>query len=74
VLQVHTFQYNITIGYNETMFDKVSNRNLFGSNIGLYLNAHNKTTPIQAFLKNDNVLSVDMLLVIITYDRKGEYK
>jgi len=52
----------------------VSKKNLFGSNIGLYFNTHNKTIPIQAFLKNDNVLSVDMLLAVVTYGRNGEYK
>ena len=74
VLQVHTFQYNITIGYDKTTLDKVSNRSLFGSNIGLYFETHNVTTPIQAFLKNDNVRSVDMLVAIVTYGQKCEYK
>lgn len=55
------------------MLDRASNdTNLFGSNIGLYFKTHNVTTPIQVFLKNDNVYSIDMLLVIATYDRKGE--
>ncbi|XP_011700842.1 PREDICTED: transmembrane 7 superfamily member 3-like [Wasmannia auropunctata] len=71
ILQIHTFQYNATLCYDEALFDKVSNRSLFGSNIGLYLKTHNVTAPIQVFLKHDNVHNLDALLVIVTYGRNA---
>lgn len=74
VLQVHTFQYNATLSYDKTLLDKVSNKSLFGSNIGLYLKAHNVAVPIQVFLRHDNVHNLDALLVIMPYARNGKYK
>lgn len=74
VLQIHTFQYNATLSYDKALLDKVSNRSLFGSNIGLYLKTRDMTGPIQVFLKHDNVHNLDALLVIVTYGRNGEYK
>lgn len=74
VLQIHTFQYNATLSYDKALLDKVSDRSLFGSNIGLYLKTHDVTAPIQVFLKHDNVHNLDALLVIVTYGRNGKYK
>jgi len=73
VLQIHTFQYNATLSYDKALLDKVSNRSLFGSNIGLYLKTYDITAPIQAFLKHENVYNLDVLLVIVTYGRNGKY-
>jgi len=74
ILQIHTFQYNATLSYDKALLDKVSDRSLFGSNIGLYLKTRDVTTPIQVFLKHDNVHNLDALLVIVTYGRNGKYK
>lgn len=74
ILQIHTFQYNATIAYDKELLDKVSSKSLFGSNIGLYLKTHNVTTPLQVFLKHNNVYNLDALLVIVAYDRNGKYK
>lgn len=74
ILQIHTFQFNATIAYDKELLDKVSNRSLFGSNIGLYLKTHNVTTPIQVFLKHYNLYNLDALLTIVAYDRNGKYK
>ncbi|XP_018359253.1 PREDICTED: transmembrane 7 superfamily member 3-like [Trachymyrmex cornetzi] len=71
VLQIHTFQYNATLSYDKALLDKVSNRSLFGSNIGLYLKTYGITAPIQVFLKHENVYNLDALLVIITYGRNA---
>ncbi|KYN01348.1 Transmembrane 7 superfamily member 3 [Cyphomyrmex costatus] len=71
VLQIHTFQYNATLSYDKALLDKVSDRSLFGSNIGLYLKTHDVTTPIQVFLKHENLYSIDALLVIVTYGQNG---
>ncbi|XP_029669870.1 transmembrane 7 superfamily member 3-like [Formica exsecta] len=71
ILQIHTFQYNATIAYDKELLDKVSNRSLFGSNIGLYLKTHNVTTPIQVFLKHYNLHNLDALLTIVAYDRNA---
>ena len=73
VLQIHTFQYNATLSYDKALLDKVSNRSLFGSNIGLYLKTYDITAPIQVFLKHENVYNLDVLLVIVTYGRNGKY-
>ncbi|XP_032687137.1 transmembrane 7 superfamily member 3-like [Odontomachus brunneus] len=67
VLQVHTYQYNATLAYDETLLDKVSEGSLFGSNIGLYLKTRNVTGPMQVFLKHYNVHKLDALLVIVPY-------
>lgn len=74
ILQIHTFQYNATISYDKALLDKVSSGSVFGSNIGLYLKTHDITTPIQVFLKHNNVYNLDALLVIVGYDRNGKYK
>jgi len=74
ILQIHTFQYNATIAYDKELLDKVSSKSLFGSNIGLYLKTHNVTTPLQVFLKHNNIYNLDALLVIVAYDRNGKYK
>ncbi|XP_011867631.1 PREDICTED: transmembrane 7 superfamily member 3-like [Vollenhovia emeryi] len=71
VLQIHTFQYNATLSYDKALLDRVSNRSLFGTNIGLYLKTHDVTAPIQVFLKHDNVHNLDALLVIVTYGRNA---
>ncbi|KAG5316654.1 TM7S3 protein, partial [Acromyrmex insinuator] len=71
VLQIHTFQYNATLSYDKALLDKVSNRSLFGSNIGLYLKTYDITAPIQVFLKHENVYNLDALLVIVTYGRNA---
>ncbi|EFN73616.1 Transmembrane 7 superfamily member 3 [Camponotus floridanus] len=71
ILQIHTFQYNATIAYNNELLDKESSRSLFGSNIGLYLKTHNVTTPLQVFLKHNNVYNLDALLVIVAYDQNA---
>ncbi|KAL6256994.1 hypothetical protein P5V15_011930 [Pogonomyrmex californicus] len=71
VLQIHTFQYNATLSYDKALLDKVSNRSLFGSNIGLYLKTYDVTAPIQVFLKHNNVHNLDALLVIVTYGRNA---
>jgi len=74
VLQIHTFRYNVTLAYDNAALDKVSNRSLFGTNIGLYLKTHNATEPIQVFLTHRNVREVDGLLAIVPYGRNGKYK
>ncbi|XP_024893881.1 transmembrane 7 superfamily member 3-like [Temnothorax curvispinosus] len=71
ILQIHTFQYNATLSYDKELHGKVSNGSLFGSNIGLYLNTHNATAPIEVFLKHDNVNDLDALLVIVTYGQNA---
>ncbi|XP_077275520.1 LOW QUALITY PROTEIN: transmembrane 7 superfamily member 3 [Temnothorax americanus] len=71
ILQIHTFQYNATLSYGKELLGKVSNGSLFGSNIGLYLNTHNATAPIQVFLKHYNVNDLDALLVIVTYGQNA---
>ncbi|XP_012523753.1 transmembrane 7 superfamily member 3 [Monomorium pharaonis] len=71
ILQIHTFQYNATLSYDKALLDKVSNRSLFGSNIGLYLKTYDVTAPIQVFLKHNNVHNLDALLVIVTYGRNA---
>ncbi|KAG7204770.1 hypothetical protein KM043_005179 [Ampulex compressa] len=67
LLQVHTYQYNVTLSYDNMHLDKVSNRSIFGSNMGLYLKV-NLESPTLAILKNDNVHRVDALLVATAYD------
>ncbi|XP_011166812.2 transmembrane 7 superfamily member 3 [Solenopsis invicta] len=71
VLQIHTFQYNATLSYDKALLDKVSDRSLFGSNIGLYVKTHDVTAPIQVFLEHNNVHNLDALLVIVTYGRNA---
>lgn len=56
------------------MLDRVSNKSLFGSNIGLYFKTHNVQVPIQAFLKHDNIYKLNALLVVVPYGRNGKYK
>jgi len=74
VLQIHTFRYNVTLAYDKAALDKVSNRSLFGTNIGLYLKTHNATEPIQVFLTHHNVRDIDALLAIVPYGGNGKYK
>lgn len=74
VLQIHTYQYNVTLAYDKALLDKVSRRSLFGSNIGLYLKTRDVTEPMQIFLKHDNVRTLDALLVIVPYGPNRKYK
>ncbi|KAK2576523.1 hypothetical protein KPH14_005845 [Odynerus spinipes] len=70
ILQVHTYQYNVSLSYDEQHLNKVSNNSLFGSNIGLFV-IPNKTEPTQVFLRNDNVRPVEALLAVVPYSKKA---
>ncbi|XP_076249081.1 transmembrane 7 superfamily member 3 [Calliopsis andreniformis] len=66
IIQVHTYQYNVTLSYDKEHLHKVSNKSVFGSNIGLYLkNNLQVVTPM--YLKNDNVHRVHALIAAIPY-------
>ena len=66
IAQVHAYEYNVTLSYDRDHLHKVSNRSVFGSNIGLFVKPGLQITT-QLFLKNDNVHHVDALLVVIPY-------
>lgn len=72
IAQVHAYEYNVTLSYDRDHLHKVSNRSVFGSNIGLFVKPGTQITT-QLFLKNDNVHHVDALLVVIPYTANGEY-
>ncbi|KAI4491166.1 hypothetical protein M0802_010387 [Mischocyttarus mexicanus] len=69
IFQVHTYQYNITLSYDKLNLNKVSNRSLFGSNIGLYIIP--KKDGLTFFIKNDNVKNVEALLAIVSYSKQA---
>lgn len=71
IVQVHTYQYNVTLSYDKDHLHKISNRSVFGSNIGLYLRPGSQINTLM-YLKNDNVHRVDALVVGIPYSNKGE--
>lgn len=70
VFQIHTYQYNVTLSYDRTQLDKVSNRSVFGSNIGLHVDTA-RIGSTQMYLKNDNIHEVDAMLVVTGYDAKA---
>ncbi|KAF7395096.1 hypothetical protein HZH66_008270 [Vespula vulgaris] len=65
IFQVHTYQYNITLSYDKLNLNKVSNRSLFGSNVGLYIVPKKKETTF--FIRNNNVRHVETLLAVVPY-------
>ncbi|XP_047356408.1 transmembrane 7 superfamily member 3-like [Vespa velutina] len=65
IFQVHTYQYNITLSYDKLNLNKVSNRSLFGSNVGLYIVPKKKESSF--FIKNDNVRKIETLLAVVPY-------
>lgn len=70
IFQIHIYQHNVTLSFDKDCLNKVSNRSVFGSNIGLLSKLTTNTT--QFFVKNDNVHDVKTLLVVIAYNNKGE--
>lgn len=70
IFQIHIYQHNVTLSFDKDCLNKVSNRSVFGSNIGLLSKLTTNTT--QFFVKNDNVHDVKALLVVIAYNNKGE--
>ncbi|XP_076748907.1 transmembrane 7 superfamily member 3 isoform X2 [Xylocopa sonorina] len=56
--------------YSDTELVSVSNRSVFGSNIGLYSRL-TKNIVTQLFVKNDNVHAVQALLVAIAYHNRA---
>lgn len=71
IFQIHIYQHNVTLSFDKDCLDKVSNRSIFGSNIGL-LSKLTTNIMTQFFVKNDNVHDVKALLVVIAYNNKGE--
>lgn len=70
IFQIHIYQHNVTLSFDKDYLNKVSNRSIFGSNIGLLFKLTADTT--QLFVKNDNVHNVTALLVVIAYNNNGE--
>ncbi|XP_015432011.1 PREDICTED: transmembrane 7 superfamily member 3-like isoform X2 [Dufourea novaeangliae] len=70
IVQVHTYQYNVTLSYDKDHLHKVSNRSVFGSNIGLYVKAGSSIVT-QLYLRNDNLHLVDAIAVAIIYNDKA---
>lgn len=70
IFQIHIYQHNVTLSFDKDCLNKVSNRSVFGSNIGLLSKL--TTNMTQFFVKNDNVHDVKALLVVIAYNNKGE--
>ncbi|CAK9825197.1 Transmembrane 7 superfamily member 3, partial [Anthophora retusa] len=68
IFQIHTYQYNVTLSYNKYNMNKVSNESVFGSNIGL-LTRQTKNV-VSLYVRNDNVKSVEALLVAVAYNDK----
>lgn len=69
IFQIHIYQHNVTLSFDKDCLNKVSNRSVFGSNIGLLSKLTTNTT--QFFVKNDNVHDVKALLVVIAYNNKA---
>ncbi|XP_071860596.1 transmembrane 7 superfamily member 3 isoform X2 [Bombus fervidus] len=70
IFQIHTYQHNVTLSYDKDYLNKISNRSVFGSNIGLF----SRLTPnivTQLFVKNDNVHDVNGLLAVVAYHDKA---
>lgn len=69
ILQVHTYQYNVTLSYDKQYLGEAFNTSsLFGSNIGLFVKP--KTPgPTQVYLENDNVSPVEALLAVVPYTK-----
>ncbi|CAL7945112.1 unnamed protein product [Xylocopa violacea] len=70
IFQIHVYQHNVTLSYDKDYLNKVSNRSVFGSNIGLYSRL-TKNIVTQLFVKNDNVHAVQALLVAIAYHNRA---
>ncbi|OAD62384.1 Transmembrane 7 superfamily member 3 [Eufriesea mexicana] len=66
IFQIHVYQYNVTLSYDKDYLSKVSNRSVFGSNIGL-LSRQATTGTTQLFVKNDNIHVVEALIVAVLY-------
>ncbi|XP_043801040.1 transmembrane 7 superfamily member 3-like [Apis laboriosa] len=70
IFQIHIYQHNVTLSFDKDCLNKVSNRSIFGSNIGLFSKLDTNIMT-QFFVKNDNVHDVKALLVVITYNNKA---
>lgn len=69
IAQVHVYQYNVTLSYDEDFPHIMSNRTVFGSNIGLYVKPNSTIT--QLHLKNRNNRELQAIAVAILYDDKA---
>ncbi|XP_015602214.1 transmembrane 7 superfamily member 3 isoform X1 [Cephus cinctus] len=65
IAQVHTYQYNVTLSYDQTSFNTSSN-SVFGTNLGLVV-VINGGSAAQVFVSNDNIVDVDALLAVVAY-------
>ncbi|XP_076295481.1 transmembrane 7 superfamily member 3 isoform X2 [Lasioglossum baleicum] len=69
IAQVHVYQYNVTLSYDEDFPHIISNRTVYGSNIGLYVKPNSTVT--QLYLKNRNNRELQGIAVAIFYDHKA---
>ncbi|XP_050494697.1 transmembrane 7 superfamily member 3-like isoform X1 [Bombus huntii] len=70
IFQIHTYQHNVTLSYDKDYLNKISNKSVFGSNIGLFSRL-TKNIVTQLFVKNDNVHDVNGLLAVVAYHNKA---
>ncbi|XP_048262569.1 transmembrane 7 superfamily member 3 isoform X2 [Bombus terrestris] len=70
IFQIHTYQHNVTLSYDKDYLNKISNKSVFGSNIGLFSRL-SENIVTQLFVKNDNVHDVNGLLAVVAYHNKA---
>lgn len=66
IVQAHTFEDNIIMGYNETFENKSQ---VEGTNVGLILNPQEPT----AYVTNNHNESINVLIAVVYYTSEGMF-
>jgi hypothetical protein len=71
IIQVHTYIYSVSLSYDQNVVDKVSEKCINGTNIGLFLDANN--SKIKVYITNKNSFIVHSLIAAVAYTANGKY-
>ena len=71
IVQIHTFQYNVSISFNENYVQPLKDI-VFGTNIGLFVDVSEKNST-EVYVKNHNIKNVEALFVAVAYTRDGKF-
>lgn len=72
IAQVHAYQYNVTLSYDKDHLHVISNRSVFGSNIGLHIPMNPPVVITHLYLENNNVHTVHAVIATLSYGDRGE--
>ncbi|XP_031838981.1 transmembrane 7 superfamily member 3 [Nomia melanderi] len=71
IAQVHAYQYKVTLSYDKDHLHVISNRSVFGSNIGLHIPMNPSVVITHLYLENDNVHTVHAVIAAVAYNNRA---